>query len=135
MPEPTMRDYAWAAGLFEGEGSAWIGTTGGRKAKRKYLKPRLCVCMANEGAIRKFHKLFGGTLFKQCKKGTTSHGITRKKDLWGVELTFRKALLAAYAMLPYVHDETIPKLQKIIDHYGETVTQEELQLLLKVVRL
>lgn len=54
---PTLNQIAWAAGVFEGEGSAcWAGTT-----------PQVRVTQKGIWLLERFQELFGGAIYKTHK--------------------------------------------------------------------
>ncbi len=56
LGEPTLIDYAWFAGLFEGEGSIIVRKDG------KGSKVRLHMGMTDYDVLQKVHSVFGGNL-------------------------------------------------------------------------
>ena len=56
-PAADTNWIAWAAGLFEGEGSAYMVTQRTRGVGYNY--PRLELKMTDEDVVRKFHKVVG----------------------------------------------------------------------------
>jgi hypothetical protein len=70
----TTDTNAWAAGLFEGEGSVYTCKRKGRARPRIYMKVRMC----DEEIVRKFHTAVGcGGVDGPLK----SYGIG-KKPVW-----------------------------------------------------
>jgi len=51
MIEINREDLAWAAGLFEGEGSVYLGITG------TYKYPSLKLCTTDKDVIERFHRV------------------------------------------------------------------------------
>lgn len=58
VDEPTPTDWAWAAGIFEGEGCVSVSRSGTRTIRQ------LVIQMTDEDVLRRFHDVVGcGSLF------------------------------------------------------------------------
>lgn len=102
-----LLDMAWAAGLFEGEGSAYI-RGGGRTSERIYLS--LEIHMTDEDVVRRFGEVVGfGTVrgpytsggsdqfkprWKWAACGAEAYKLARSPEFYGQLGTRRRARLA-----------------------------------------
>ena len=92
---------AWAAGLFEGEGSIYINKTPGRLRKDGsrpvYYYPVLAVAMSDEDVIRKFHRIVGLGVVNgpyELREGN--------KPMWYWRAQGKQAYQVMKWMLPYL---------------------------------
>ena len=113
-------DAAYMAGLFDGEGS--IDFTK-RKEKKKYgtyncRRVSMEVTMTDQSVIRWMHEVLGvGTVVKKPRKGLRKNG-TKYLMQWRWRCTFRDAYYVCRVLWPYAHTK-LPKIQQVIDHYGQ----------------
>ena len=113
-------DAAYMAGLFDGEGS--IDFTK-RKEKKKYgtyncRRVSMEVTMTDQSVIRWMHEVLGvGTVVKKPRKGLRKDG-TKYLMQWRWRCTFRDAYYVCRVLWPYAHTK-LPKIQQVIDHYGQ----------------
>lgn len=117
------QNFAWAAGLFEGEGCIMVMKSKGRLRKngtyngKIYKNPRLCMSMTDEDIIRRFHAIFGGTVrgpyIKQKK--------LNRKPIWYWQANGKIAINAAQKMYPYLG---IRRKNKIFEVFGTKRTAE-----------
>jgi hypothetical protein len=61
IERPSILDIAWAAGIWEGEGSV-TGPWATRKDGYRYRQIQATVCQADPWLIERFRALFGGTI-------------------------------------------------------------------------
>ena len=111
---------AYIAGLFDGEGH--IQYKQYMRQRRNNEKPyptwsvRMEVSMTHKSVLLLIHNLLGvGTVTKR-KNGKGSLG---KKQQWRWQCNFRDAYYVARLFWPYSHTK-LDKIQKIIDHYGDS---------------
>lgn len=64
-----MEDIAWAAGLFEGEGTIF-SADGGR--------PRLALCMTDKDVVDRFRDILGGTVSGPYREGQENRKLMYK---------------------------------------------------------
>ena len=114
-------DAAFAAGLFDGEGSVEytqrMQRKKGKKKAYKFWSIRCEMSMTDRSVMEWFHEKVGfGTLNKrEAKKSWTG-----KKPQWRWRCTFRDALKFAKLMWPYAQVK-MHKLEMIIDHYEDNI--------------
>ena len=114
-------DAAFAAGLFDGEGSVEytqrMQHKKGKKKAYKFWSIRCEMSMTDRGVMEWFHEKVGfGTLTKrEAKKSWTG-----KKTQWRWRCSFRDAFKFAKLMWPYTQVK-LHKLEMIIDHYDPEV--------------
>ena len=114
-------DAAFAAGLFDGEGSVEYTKRKQHKKGRKKAYNFMCIrcemSMTDQGVMEWFHETVGlGTLNKrEAKKSWTG-----KKPQWRWRCSFRDALKFAKLMWPYAQVK-LHKLEMIIDHYEDNI--------------
>lgn len=85
----TEFDIAYCAGLFDGEGTIFLG-----KGSKSTRKPRLQVQMTDRAPVAKIASVFGGSVYAK----TAQPG---KKPLFSWTVEGKRAMDAAVEMLPY----------------------------------
>ena len=123
-------DIAYIAGLFDGEGSIHIKR--GIENKKKHnnkpgrrlsnsMRISMEITMTDESVLRWLHEVLGvGTLNKKPRKGLRKDG-TKYLMQWKWRCTFRDAYYVCMLLFPYAHTK-LPKIQQILDHYGDLPT-------------
>ena len=118
-------DAAYIAGLFDGEGSINFTRRPEKKKKHKGGGYRISNSMRSSREISMSDKsvllwvlevLNVGTLTNKPRKGLRKNGTKYlMQHRW--RCTFRDAYYVCCVLWPYAHTK-LPKIQKIIDHYG-----------------
>ena len=119
-------DIAYIAGLFDGEGS--IHFKRGIEKKKKHngkgyrtsnsLRLSMEITMTDESVLIWVHEVLGvGTLNKKPRKGRRVDG-TKYLMQYRWRCTFRDAYYVCRLLWPYAHTK-LPKIQQVIDHYGD----------------
>jgi len=114
--EVNVVDAAYAAGLFDGEGSVYFKRMDQMKHKRpgkpvhKVWVVRMEMAMTDKDVIKWCHDLFQCGSFgeRKVKKGY--------KRQWRWRVSHRDALYVAKIMWPYSQVK-LHKIEQIIDHY------------------
>ena len=119
-------DKAYIAGLFDGEGSINITRRPERKKKHKGKGYRISnsmrismeIAMTDESVLIWLHEVLGvGTLNKKPRKGKRKDGTPYLMQYkW--RCTFRDAYYVCLLIWPWAHTK-LPKIQKILEHYGD----------------
>ena len=112
-------DAAYIAGLFDGEGSIEFTKRKEKKRNGTYDCRRISmeISMTDESVLRWVTEVLNvGTLTKKPRKGFRKNG-TRYLMQYRWRCTFRDAYYVCCVLWPYAHTK-LPKIQKIIDHYG-----------------
>ena len=112
-------DAAYIAGLFDGEGSIEFTKRKEKKRNGTYDCRRISmeISMTDESVLRWVTEVLGvGTLTKKPRKGFRKNG-TKYLMQYRWRCTFRDAYYVCCVLWPYAHTK-LPKIQKIIDHYG-----------------
>ena len=119
-------DISYIAGLFDGEGSIHFKRGTEKKKKHTGKGYRTCnslrlsmeITMTDESVLRYVHEVLGvGTLNKKPRKGFRKDG-TKYLMQYRWRCTFRDAYYVCRLLWPYAHTK-LPKIQQVIDHYGE----------------
>jgi|TARA_R100000654_G_C2607225_1_gene116061 hypothetical protein len=113
-------DIAYIAGLFDGEGSIDFKKRKEKKRNGTYDCWRISmeISMTDESVLRWVHEVLGcGTVIKKPRKGLRKDG-TKYLMQWKWRCTFRDAYYVCRLLWPYSHTK-LPKIQKVIDHYGD----------------
>ena len=113
-------DIAYIAGLFDGEGSIDFKKRREKKRNGTYDCWRISmeISMTDESVLRWVHEVLGcGTVIKKPRKGLRKDG-TKYLMQWKWRCTFRDAYYVCRLLWPYSHTK-LPKIQKVIDHYGD----------------
>ena len=122
----SSEDIAYLAGLFDGEGSIYFAKRIEKKKKhkgkgyRESMSQRISmeVTMTDESVIRWMHEVLGvGTVNKKPRKGRRKDG-TKYLMQYKWRCTFRDAYYVCRLLWPYAHTK-LPKIQQVIDHYGD----------------
>ena len=119
-------DISYIAGLFDGEGS--IHFKRGNEKKKKHtgkgyrtsnsLRLSMEITMTDESVVRWVHEVLGvGTVNKKPRKGLRKDG-TKYLMQYRWRCTFRDAYYVCRLLWPYSHTK-LPKIQQVIDHYGD----------------
>ena len=114
-------DIAYIAGLFDGEGSIDFKKRKEKKRNGTYDCWRISMemSMTDESVLRWVHEVLGcGTVIKKPRKGLRKNG-TKYLMQWKWRCTFRDAYYVCRLLWPYAHTK-LPKIQKVIDHYGDS---------------
>ena len=112
-------DAAYIAGLFDGEGSIEFTKRKEKKRNGTYDCRRISmeISMTDESVLLWVLEVLNvGTLTKKPRKGFRKNG-TRYLMQYRWRCTFRDAYYVCCVLWPYAHTK-LPKIQKIIDHYG-----------------
>ena len=112
-------DAAYIAGLFDGEGSIEFTKRKEKKRNGTYDCRRISmeISMTDESVLLWVLEVLNvGTLTKKPRKGFRKYG-TRYLMQYRWRCTFRDAYYVCCVLWPYAHTK-LPKIQKIIDHYG-----------------
>ena len=113
-------DAAYIAGLFDGEGSIEFTKRKEKKRNGTYDCRRISmeISMTDESVLRWVTEVLGvGTLTKKPRKGFRKNG-TRYLMQYRWRCTFRDAYYVCRVLWPYAHTK-LPKIQQVIDHYGQ----------------
>lgn len=106
--------YAWAGGLFDGEGTISIDKN----------KIRVAVVMTDFDILETFKLNFGGSLIEQTKR------VDYYKDQWRWSLTNnQESCLFLTKILPFLHSRRTLRAQEAIALYKELITQQELKII------
>ena len=121
-------DIAYIAGLFDGEGSIHIKRSIESKKKHNNKPGRrlsnsmrisMEITMTDESVLRYVHEVLGvGTLNRKPRKGKRKDG-TKYLMQYRWRCTFRDAYYVCRLLWPYAHTK-MPKIQEVIDHYGDS---------------
>ena len=112
----NIADAAYAAGLFDGEGSVYFKRMDQMKHKRpgkpvhKVWVVRMEIAMTDKDTIKWCHELFQCGSFGERK---VKEGYKRQ---WRWRVSHRDALRVAKIIWPYTQVK-LHKIEKIIDHY------------------
>ena len=112
---------AYIAGLFDGEGHIQYKQYMRQRPHNKKPYPtwsvRMEVAMTDKSVLLLIHDLLGvGTVTE--KKYKTAYTVGWKKQ-WRWRCSHRDAFAVCCAMWPFAHTK-LDKIQKIIDHYGDS---------------
>ena len=113
-------DAAYIAGLFDGEGSIDFTKRKEKKRSGTYDCRRISmeISMTDESVLRWVTEVLGvGTLTKKPRKGKRKDG-TKYLMQYRWRCTFRDAYYVCRVLWPYAHTK-LPKIQQVIDHYGQ----------------
>ena len=113
-------DAAYIAGLFDGEGSIDFTKRKEKKRSGTYDCRRISmeISMTDESVLRWVTEVLGvGTLTKKPRKGLRKNG-TKYLMQYRWRCTFRDAYYVCRVLWPYAHTK-LPKIQQVIDHYGQ----------------
>lgn len=110
------RNYAWAAGLFEGEGCVTIVKQKSRIRRdgtpcrpEGYRYPRLCMSLTDEDVLRRFAVIMGGTI-----RGPYCNAKNRK-PIWNWQASGDDALRGATLLFPFLGNR---RLKRLIEVFG-----------------
>ena len=113
-------DAAYIAGLFDGEGSIEFTKRKEKKRNGTYDCRRISmeISMTDESVLRWVTEVLNvGTLTKKPRKGLRKNG-TKYLMQYRWRCTFRDAYYVCRVLWPYSHTK-LPKIQQVIDHYGQ----------------
>ena len=108
-------NLAWAAGLFDGEGSVTYKKYKEKKRNGTYDCWRIAmeVSMTDEPTIRVLHDILKVGTVNKKPRDKTGH-----KMQWRWRCVFRDAYAVAMSFFPFAHTKA-HKLHQIINHYAE----------------
>ena len=112
-------DAAYIAGLFDGEGSIEFTKRKEKKKNGIYNCRRISmeISMTDRSVLLWVLEVLNvGTLTDKPRKGLRKNG-TKYLMQYRWRCTFRDAYYVCCVLWPYAHTK-LPKIQKIIDHYG-----------------
>ena len=122
----SSEDIAYIAGLFDGEGSIHFKRGSEKKKKHKgkgyrtsnSLRLSMEITMTDKSVLHYVHEVLGvGTLNKKPRKGLRKDG-TKYLMQYRWRCTFRDAYYVCRLLWQYAHTK-LPKIQQVIDHYGD----------------
>ena len=123
----SSEDIAYIAGLFDGEGAIHFKRAPEKKKKHKgksgyrwsnSLRLSMEITMTDKSVLVWVHEVLGvGTLTKKPRKGKRVDG-TKYLMQYRWRCSFRDAFYVCRLLWPYAHTK-LPKIQQVIDHYGE----------------
>ena len=126
MITQSSESIAYIAGLFDGEGSIYYAKRPEKKKKhngkgyRTSMSQRISmeITMTDRSVLEWVHEVLGvGTLNKKPRKGLRKDG-TKYLMQYRWRCTFRDAYYVCRLLWPYAHTK-LPKIQQVIDHYGD----------------
>lgn len=98
-------ESAWAAGLFDGE-----GTTSVLAAKRdKYIYPRMSMAQKDPEVLERFQKVVGGKIYKSGTRDIYNWNLYKYSDV-------RKALDILWPYLSSIKKAQATKVFERVDH-------------------
>ncbi len=115
MGTPCEADFAWAAGIVDGEGYVTMRMQREHRNKAKsYPRPQITVNMTHEPTILRLREIFGvGALLKLNKPP----GLESRKHAWRWSPVCRHAGVVAKLILPYSVTKR-EELAAIVAHYA-----------------
>ena len=121
-------DIAYIAGLFDGEGSIHIKRAIESKKKHRgkpgrrlsnSMRISMEITMTDQSVLLWLHEVLGvGTLNPKPRKGKRKDG-SKYLMQYRWRCTFRDAYYVCRLLWPYAHTK-LPKIQQVIDHYGDS---------------
>ena len=128
----AQTDLAYIAGLFDGEGS--VNFTRRLEKKKKHKGPghrtsnsmriSMEISMTDRSVLLWVLEVLNvGTLTNKPRKGLRKNG-TKYLMQYRWRCTFRDAYYVCCVLWPYAHTK-LPKIQKIIDHYGTKLMNDK----------
>ena len=108
----STSEVAWAAGLFEGEGT--ITHSGGR--------PRLALKMTDDWPVRRFAEIVGGSVYGPYRNRTGEHDGYPRKDFYMWVAEGKAGARAARMMEPFLSPARLKRLDDLYPnrHHVET---------------
>lgn len=113
--ESEETDWAWLAGLIEGEGwlNVYTHKHQGRKSMEKHSEIGIEMC--DSDIIHRVQRLFGGNIHINAKAGDKGSLGIYKKDLWYWRVSYRLAYKVAKGIQPYIFGDKQQLIADIID--------------------
>jgi hypothetical protein len=91
----NREELAWAAGLFEGEGSFFLTTI--RKNGKEYVYPTAALRMTDEDSVLRFQRIIGfGTVHSRDFKDHPKYSHYKKSFVWRANGFERTQAVAAF---------------------------------------
>ena len=110
FPQPSDIELAWAAGMFEGEGTATISDV-----RRQTPRPLVTLTNTDPVVTEFFHERWGGVLRATPKAGDNARDVS----IWTLNAAYRISIFAA-AILPFVRRPAVRrKLEILIEYHDE----------------
>lgn len=122
-------EYAWAAGVIDGEGHLGLSLTGG------FMRAVVRVQMCDEAAIDRLHGMFPGSL-KYGPLMPPSHRAAGKRPQFAFILSRRSAMRSALQLIaPYVTTKVgqVAGLLRWLERPQREIPQEERALMAEAV--
>ncbi len=114
MGKPTEADFAWAAGIVDGEGYVTMRKQLDKQRGKSYTHPQITVNMTHEPTIRRLHELFGVGAFAKLNK---SPGLESRKQAWRWSAVCKHAGVVANMIVPYSLTKR-GELEAIVAYYA-----------------
>lgn len=107
-PSATPEEVAWAAGLFEGEGSIELWQASSKA--RSY--PRACLSSTDEDVVRKWNRIVGGgkVLGPYARPNHPSH-----KPMWRAVRVGKSAEAVLAAFAPYLGERRTARMNEVLE--------------------
>ena len=105
---PSEAEIAWAAGFFEGEGSAGVYID----YRRPHLpgSPRASLSQNDEGPVRRFQQIVG-----MGSVSLIGPYPSRPKPVWFWQCTNRKDLPRLVTLMPWLSPRRRAQIQSVLD--------------------
>jgi predicted CopG family antitoxin len=123
VEEKQIPHKAWAAGLFDGEGTIGVHLSGDKKGG---LRRKICISMIYRPALELFHNTYGGHLFKH----NASSKAYPSFRCWKWEISHKDQIKAFLVdVLPFLTEKKSQAEIMIKQIDGELSMQEARELL------
>lgn len=113
MGNPTEADFAWAAGIIDGEGYVTVRTQKDNRNGKPYVHPQITVNMTHEPTILRLREIFGVGSFSKLN---IPPQFPTRKQAWRWSAVCRHADVVARKILPYSLTKR-EEVEAIIAHY------------------
>lgn len=108
---PTLE---WAAGLFEGEGTAYINVD--KRKDKTYRRPFIQITMTDLDALESFAAVMGGKVNGPYGPYAYHKPHYKPKYVW--QLTGGPALAACRTLRPFLHSRRVEQVDVLLREFG-----------------
>lgn len=105
MSEQSPENIAWAAGLFEGEGSVYANTV----RQGAYRQAHLALTMTDEQPVRRFAAIVGANVYGPFQPAAG------RKQIWRASLTSHVGISVVFTLLrPWLSPRRIVQFERVL---------------------
>ena len=128
LKRATPEEIAWAAGLFEGEGSVYMDRSATNKAGalRAYASPRMKLNSTDKDVIERMQEVCGGRVIFESQEARRIKTGRPRKDQWCWVLQGYESVVFAYELMkPWLKERRRARFEEVFAECNEIRSEWE----------